>query len=128
MFKYSINLLWSESDDCYIATISEFPGLSAFGETPEKAVKEAEIAAKGFLEVYKEDGNAIPEPELLENFSGQTRLRLPKTLHAKLSHEAKTEGVSLNTYLVSLLSEKHPYKEIKKQIDRLIPHQLSSVG
>ena len=35
MFKYSINLNWSEEDKNYVATVFEFPGLSAFGETPE---------------------------------------------------------------------------------------------
>ncbi|MFW5735185.1 MAG: toxin-antitoxin system HicB family antitoxin [Oceanidesulfovibrio sp.] len=37
-------------------------------------------------------------------YSGQIRLRMPKTLHASLSRLAETEGVSLNTYLVHLLS------------------------
>lgn len=62
MFKYSINLIFSEEDGGYIATIPEFPGLSAFGATPEEAAKEAKIAAEGFMDVYREDGMAIPEP------------------------------------------------------------------
>lgn len=66
MFRYSVNLTWSEDDGCYIATIPEFPGLSAFGETPEEAAKEARIAAMGFMEVYKEDGIPLPEPFTLQ--------------------------------------------------------------
>jgi len=71
MFKYSINLKWSEEDSCYIATVSEFPNLSAFGDSPEEAVKEAKIAIEGFLKVYKEDGCSIPEPKILEKFKEQ---------------------------------------------------------
>ena len=62
MFQYSINLMWSVKDESYIATIPEFPGLSAFGKTPEEAVKEAKIACKLFIEDMREDGEEIPKP------------------------------------------------------------------
>ncbi|MGR3218948.1 MAG: type II toxin-antitoxin system HicB family antitoxin [Candidatus Anammoxibacter sp.] len=63
MFKYSINLAWSKNDECWIATTDELPGLSAFGETAEEAVKEAKNATQGFLDVYEKDGNQIPWPK-----------------------------------------------------------------
>ena len=127
MFKYSINLAWSEEDNCYVATVSEFPGLSAFGETPEEAVEEAKIAVDGFLKVYAEDGCAIPEPETVKPFSGQTRLRLPKSLHASLNQEAQKEGVSLNSYLVHLLSERHVVKNLENEVTELKNLVLLSV-
>jgi antitoxin HicB len=119
MNKYSINIMWSDEDGGYIATIPEFPGLSAFGENPEEAIEEAKIALEGFLEVYNEDGCKIPEPQTLECYSGQTRLRLPKTLHAKLSQQAQREGVSLNTYLVQLLSEGHVKNQVGIQLNEI---------
>lgn len=119
MFKYSINLIWSEEDDCYVSTVSELPGLSAFGDTPEEAVEEAKVAVKGFLKVYEEDGCPIPEPETLKTFSGQTRLRLPKSLHATLSQEARREGISLNSYIVHLLSERHVSKHLSQELTDL---------
>jgi predicted RNase H-like HicB family nuclease len=66
MFKYSVNLVWSEEDRSYIATVPEFPNLSAFGKTPQEAAREAETAVKGFIAVLKEDGEEIPEPLTLE--------------------------------------------------------------
>ena len=126
MDKYSINIMWSEEDEGYIATIPEFPGLSAFGQNPEEAIEEAKIALAGFIEVYNEDGCKIPEPQTMECFSGQTRLRLPKTLHARLSQQAQREGVSLNTYIVQLLSEGHVKNQIVKQLDGIKQLALSN--
>lgn len=119
MFKYSMNLAWSEDDSCYVATVAEFPGLSAFGESPEEAAKEAKTAVDGFLKVYEEDGDPVPEPNMLKPFSGQIRVRLPKTLHAELSQEAQEEGISLNMLFVSLLSERHVSRLAKRELSRL---------
>jgi antitoxin HicB len=116
MFKYSVSLAWSDEDNGYIALIPELPGLSAFGETPEEAAQEAKIAAEGFLEVYEEDGKPVPEPMALSPYSGQFRLRLPKSLHAALAQLAKQEGVSLNTLAVTLLSERHTAQSIDKKL------------
>ncbi|EFI34239.1 HicB family protein [Desulfonatronospira thiodismutans ASO3-1] len=39
-----------------------------------------------------------------KEYSGQFRLRLPRDLHARLAEEASRQGVSLNGYVVYLLS------------------------
>ena len=110
---------WSEEDGGYIATIPELSGLSAFGITRKEALQELEMAKSAYLEVFKEDGCELPEPDTLNSFSGQTRLRLPKSLHASLSRDAKLEGVSLNTYIINLLSERTISQRVEKKIDQL---------
>lgn len=119
MSKHSALIQWSEEDKAYVAVVPELPGLSAFGSSPEEAAKELAIAKEAYLEVLVEDGEEIPEPEVLKPFSGQTRLRLPKSLHAALSNQARDEGVSLNTYIVQLLSERNALTQVNKNIDRL---------
>lgn len=119
MLKYSINAFWSDEDECYVALIPELPGLSAFGDTPEEAVAEAKIAADGFVKVLQEDGCEIPEPKKLKIHSGQTRLRLPKTLHSALTQEARSEGISLNSYIVYLLSERHTTYKTDNNIETI---------
>lgn len=47
----------------------------------------------------------IPKPSSINKYSGQWRIRLPKSLHAQLDIKAKLEGVSLNTLAVTLLAE-----------------------
>jgi antitoxin HicB len=119
MNGYSVVIQWSEEDDGYIATIPELSGISAFGVTREEALQELEVAKDAYLEVFKEDSRELPAPDTLNSFSGQTRIRLPKGLHASLSREAKMEGVSLNTYIVHLLSERNIGHRIERKIDLL---------
>lgn len=118
MNKYSINVSWSEEDGCYVALIPEFPTLSAFGETAEEAVKEAEVALQGFIDIYKEEGYELPEPKLLPSHSGQLRIRIPKDLHGALALEAAKQGTSLNTYINVLLAERNTSIRIEKQLEK----------
>ena len=119
MAHYSVLIQWSEEDNASIATVPKLPGLSAFGSTPEEAAKELAIAQEAYIEVLQEDREEIPEPDVLKPFSGQTRLRLPKSLHALLSYEAQREGVSLNTYIVQLLSERNALRQFRKAMASL---------
>jgi predicted RNase H-like HicB family nuclease len=105
--RFSTVLQFSEEDGGWIATIPELPGASAYGDTPEEAVRELQTAKEVLLDAYRQDGCPIPNPDLATSASGQIRLRMPKSLHNALSTEAKKEGVSLNTYLVTILSARH---------------------
>ena len=104
MLNYSITLMWSDEDDCYIATIPELPGLSSHGETTEEALEQAKLAAEGYIEILAEDGDPIPEPLKVKNYSGNLRVRLPKSLHERLAKEAGREDISLNSLVIHLLS------------------------
>ena len=53
---------------------------------------------KGLHEVF-EDISPI------EDYSGQFKLRLPKSLHKRLAEKSGEEGVSMNQYCVYLLSK-----------------------
>lgn len=102
--NYSMHLLWSEEDGGYVATVPELFDVRAFGETAEEAAKAASEASEAVLSILAEDGDSIPNPVFHTNFSGQLRLRLPKSMHRALSLRAQTEGVSLNTLLNSYLA------------------------
>lgn len=53
-----------------------------------------------------------------EDYSGNIKLRLPKSLHKELIEAAGTEGISLNQYCVYLLSEKVlPYMIGRKKLN-----------
>ena len=61
-------------------------------------------AKREWLAAAIEDGYPIKEPNDIDNYSGQFKLRLPKSLHKSLSVHAKEEGVSMNQYCMYLLS------------------------
>lgn len=116
MNKYSINVQWSEEDECFVALVPEFPTLSAFGETREEALAEAKVALQGFIDIYQADGLPLPEPKCVPSHSGQLRIRIPKTLHGELAKEAERQGVSLNSHIIYLLSEKNISSHIEQQL------------
>lgn len=74
MYKYVIEIFYSEEDNGYIAVVPELPGCSAFGETEEKALEEVKIAIELWLKAAAKEGREIPVPHgkgllntLLEN-------------------------------------------------------------
>lgn len=60
---------------------------------------------KAWLVAALENNIVINEPENQEEYSGQFKLRLPKSLHKTLAEDSKKEGVSMNQYCVYLLSK-----------------------
>jgi predicted HicB family RNase H-like nuclease len=70
----------------------------------ETAVANALDAKKAWIEAALEDGIQIQEPDNLEDYSGQFKLRIPRSLHRSLAEHSKREGISMNQYCVYLLS------------------------
>jgi predicted RNase H-like HicB family nuclease len=62
MRDYHINIFWSDEDGCYVADIPDLRFCSAFGETPEDALREVLAAKRAWLESARERGDPIPEP------------------------------------------------------------------
>ena len=111
--RYRMVVEWSNEEQAFIARVPALPGCTAHGPTAEKAAREAEIAASVMLEVLKEDGKAPPAVDAVADYSGQLRLRLPKSLHETVSQLATAEGVSINTLMLSLIAEGCGRREAK---------------
>jgi len=62
MKDYHINIFYSEEDEGYIADIPDLKYCSAFGETPEQALKEVMKAKQAWLETAKASNKPIPLP------------------------------------------------------------------
>lgn len=63
MYKYAIEIFYSEEDEGYIAVVPELPECSAFGETEENALVEVKAAMNLWLETAKKEHRNIPKPQ-----------------------------------------------------------------
>jgi predicted RNase H-like HicB family nuclease len=59
---YHINVFYSEEDEGYIADIPDLKYCSAFGSTPEEALRQVLKAKEAWLEAAREYGKLVPEP------------------------------------------------------------------
>lgn len=103
-YNYVIKSINDESGSYFHASVLELDGCQSTGETFDEAYNNLREAMEGWIETKLENGYTIPEPLDTDKFSGKFLLRLPKSLHARLSMEAEKEGVSLNQYAVYKLS------------------------
>jgi predicted RNase H-like HicB family nuclease len=99
----------------YVATIQEFPGLVAEGETAEKSIAALEQAARSWIEAALGSGQKIPEPVALTGYSGKVALRMPRGLHKRAAEMASAEGCSLNQFLVTAVSYYVGGRELSKK-------------
>ena len=87
----------------YSVSFPDVPGCWSDGATPEEAIENGKDALRSWLAVAGEFGDELPKP--FSSVSGRFVQRVPRSLHAQLIARAKAEGVSLNTLVVSLVSQ-----------------------
>lgn len=126
--KYSTNVFWSEEDNCFIATCSEFPLLSAHGDTWEEAISEFQLVLEMAIESFIEDGVELPKPAIAVSHSGQFRVRLPKGLHKSLAENAERDGVSLNSYVIALISGNYSYQKVYEEKIEALEKVVNKLG
>ena len=63
MRDYHINILYNDEDGGYIADIPDLKFCSAFGKTPDEALRNVLEAKKAWLESAKKNKKVIPEPK-----------------------------------------------------------------
>jgi predicted RNase H-like HicB family nuclease len=61
--RYHINVFWSDEDGCWIADVPDLRYCSAHGSTPAEAVAEPQEAMTMWLEVARDEGIPIPQPQ-----------------------------------------------------------------
>ena len=105
---YRLEIVPDTVEGGYGARYPELPGCITCADSLEEVVMNAEDAKRAWLEAALKDKVEIPEPEqddsVLE-YSGQFKIRMPKSLHKSLSVHAKQEGISMNQYCIYLLSK-----------------------
>ena len=90
---YRVEVLPDREEGGFVLHCPELPGCATCAESLEDGFR------------MLEDGTCVPEPASPEDFSGQFKLRMPKSLHWRLAQRSREEGVSMNQYCVYLLSK-----------------------
>ncbi len=104
-FPYRVLVEFSEEDSAYVGRVPAFEGLAAHGDTPEEAAHEAHVATEAMIATLEHHHRPVPQADCAADYSGQLRLRLPRSVHARLSKLAAAEDVSLNNLLLALITE-----------------------
>ena len=78
-----------------MVSFPELPGCITCGENIESAIVNAMDAKQAWLEAAVEGGIDIREPNDLDEYSGQFKLRIPRSLHRSLAEHSKREGISI---------------------------------
>ena len=110
---YKIELIPDVEEGGYAVSCPELTGCISCGDNLEDAMKNIEDAKREWITAALEEGRIIPEPEDVEEYSGQFKLRIPKSLHKQLAEHSKKEGISMNQYCLYLLTMNDAYRNAR---------------
>lgn len=102
--NYKIEIIADKEEGGYALSCPELKGCITCADNIEEGIKMLEDAKKCWFTACIEDGIEIPKPNDTREYSGQFKLRLPKSLHKQLAKRSHQEGVSMNQLCLYLLS------------------------
>ena len=100
--SYKMEIIEDQDEGGFVISYPDLPGCITCGETIESAMQNAKDAKREWIRAALEEGIEIYEPDSLENYSGQFKLRIPRSLHRSLAEHSQREGISMNQYCVYL--------------------------
>jgi len=113
---YTIKII-PEKAGGFFAKVEELPGCITQGEDITEVWENIQDAMSLWLETAIEEKTQIPEPDSLKKYSGKFLVRLPTYIHKRLVNDAKSQGISLNQYVVALLSDRSSLSAVESKID-----------
>lgn len=103
---YTIEVIHDMADgyDAWFARVRELPGCMTEADSFEELGPMIRDAMTGWIETAIEDGQPVPEPRPMDDYSGKFIVRVPRSLHRELAEGAEREGVSQNAFLNVVLT------------------------
>ena len=102
---YKLEIVPDSTESGYVASWPELRGCITVGDTLASVAANAEDAKREWIQAAMEDSIEIPEPVSDAEYSGQFKLRIPKSLHRALAQRSREEGISMNQYCLYLLTK-----------------------
>jgi antitoxin HicB len=115
--NYKIEILRDEAESGYVLSHPELKGCVTCASSIEQGISQLNDAKSEWIKAALEDKYEIPEPVSENDYSGQFKLRIPKSLHKELAEHSKREGISMNQYCLYLLS-KNLGSTVKKESNK----------
>ena len=111
---YRMEIIPDMEEGGYTACFPDLPGCLTCSDTMEGIITNALDAKRTWLEDALEEGIAIREPFVEEQneYSGQFKLHMPKSLHRALAVHAREEGISMNQYCNYLLARNDAVRSV----------------
>jgi antitoxin HicB len=104
-YPFEIRPLTPDEGGGFLISYPDFSDCISDGATVDEALKNGKDALKATIAVLRGKSLPVPAPNSGGVASGKFVARVPKTIHAQLTTRAKTEGVSLNTLVVTFIAQ-----------------------
>lgn len=101
-YQFFVRPLSKEEGGGYLVEYPDIPGCMSDGATIQEAIANGREALRDCFAVFRESGRRIPKPTIE---AAQWRQRVPRTLYAKLTKQAESEGVSINSFVTAIIAE-----------------------
>ena len=124
---YTIEVVHDQGDNTsgWFGRVVEWPGCMTQADTFAELGEMIQDAMRAWVETALEEGQDIPAPRPVENYSGKFIVRVPKSLHRELIQAAERDGVSLNSF-VNVALAKAVGEKLSAQPAIVIPQQDSA--
>ena len=101
-YQFTVRPLSKDEGGGYLVEYPDIPGCMSDGETIEEAIENGREALRDCIDVFRESSRKLPKPTIV---AAQWRQRLPRTLYSKLTRQAESEGVSINSLVTAIIAE-----------------------
>lgn len=101
--RFEIDIFADPEDPTWFcARVPDIPTIFTGGATPEEALRQAQEAIAGYLEICEEDNLPVREPTSV--YTEELAVRLPRDVHRSLLRQAEREGRSVQEVVGEVLS------------------------
>ena len=128
VLPYTIEVVHDPSgeQEGWFAHVVELPGCMTQTETFDELEAMVQDAMRAWIVTALDAGVFVPEPGDESEYSGQLKVRVPRSLHRDLAAAAAQDGVSLSTYVAVALGRTLGMSTPKTQAVREKPADYNS--
>ena len=104
-YPFEVRPLTNAEGGGFMVRYTDFNDCVSDGDTLADALTNGQLALTETLAALAAHGLPLPKPNQGAVASGKFVARMPKSMHAQLALRARSEGVSLNTLVLTFLAQ-----------------------